>query len=90
VPEKYADVQIRWDNIGQMLDQIDEIKSSSEDGILLNFAYSDYRGLNIEDALDAIKEEVELLSEIAAADWDTDEAEEVIESHTAAFGATPG
>lgn len=90
MPPKYADVKIRWDNGIRMLLQLDEETASSEDGILLNHAYSDYRGLDFEDALEAINEEADLLSEIDAADWDTDEAEEVIEAYVEAFGPTAG
>lgn len=90
MPPKYADVEIRWDDGIRMLLQIDEETASSKDGILLNHAYSDYRGQDIEDAFEAISEEADLLSEIGAAGWDTDEAEEIIDAYAEAFGPTAG
>lgn len=90
MPEKYADVEIRWDEDIRLLLEIDEDTASSEDGILLNHAYSDYRGQDIEDAYEAVNEEADLLSEIAAAGWDTDEAAEVIDAYVEAFGPTAG
>lgn len=88
MPLKAVDVEIRWDEGIQELAQIGEETASSEDGILLNHAYCDYRGISLEDARDALREEADLLSELAAADWDTEEAEEVIRSYVEAFGPT--
>lgn len=90
MPLKDADVEIRWDDGIQALSQISEETASSEDGILINHAYIDYRGMSIEDAMDALREEADLLSELAEADWDTEEAEEVIESYMEALGPTAG
>lgn len=90
MPLKNVEVEIRWDDDIRALLQMDEEIAASEDGILLNHAYRDYRGISIQDALDALREEAELLSDLSASDWDTEEAEEIIESYMEAFGPTAG
>src|SRR5690554_3753744 len=88
MPLKDVDVEVRWEDRVRDLSQISEEEASSQDGLYINHVYNDYRGMTIEDAIEALQEEEDLLSELAAADWDTEEAEEVIESHMAAFGLT--
>lgn len=90
MPLRRANVQIRWDDDIRTLAQMDEATASSENGILLNQAYSDYRGMTVEDALEAIHEEADMLAEIASAGWDTEEAEEIVEIYREAFGPTAG
>lgn len=90
MPLKNVAVEIRWDEFIEELTQISEESASSVDGLVINHAYNDYRGMSAEDAHEALQEEAKLLSDLAAADWDTDEAEEIIESHIEAFGPTSG
>jgi hypothetical protein len=67
---------------------LEEDLASSEDGIMLNLAYADYRGVPVEDAIEGVQEEATLLSELAAADWDTEAAESLIEENMWAMGLT--
>lgn len=54
----------------------------------LNLEYADYRGVPIEEAIEGVEEEAQLLVDIAEADWDTEEAEAVIEESIEAMGLT--
>ncbi|MBN8945003.1 MAG: hypothetical protein J0H01_36210 [Rhizobiales bacterium] len=83
-----VDVVVRWDEGIRNLHPLEEELASSEDGILLNLAYCDYRGATREDAIEAIEEEADLLVELEAADWNTDAAEEAIEANIGAMGPT--
>ncbi|MER8598302.1 hypothetical protein NKH09_10400 [Mesorhizobium sp. M1339] len=67
---------------------MEEDQASSDDGIGLNLEYADYRGVPIEEAIEAVEEEAQLLVDIAEAGWDTDEAEAVVEENMEAMGLT--
>lgn len=81
-------VVVRWDEGIRNVCPLEEELASSEDGILLNLAYCDYRGATIEDATEAVNEEADLLAELKAADWNTEAAEEAIEVNMEAMGLT--
>lgn len=86
MPLRRAGVEVRWDAGIRSLLEMDEDQASSEDGIMLNHAYADYRGVPMDEAVEAVQEEAELLSDLAEADWNTDVSEDVIEAYMAAMG----
>lgn len=88
MPLPRADVELRWDEGIRHLREMEEEEAFSEDGIGLNLEYADYRGVSLDEAIACVEEEAQLLEEIGAAGWDTNEAEEVIEENVEAMGLT--
>lgn len=88
MPLRDAGVEIRWDDGIRTLRDLEEAQASSEDGIYLNHAYADYRGVPMNEAIECVEEEAQLLADLAKADWDTEEAEGIIEENMGAMGLT--
>lgn len=88
MPLRSAGVEIRWDEGIRELRSLDEEQASSEDGIYLNHAYTDYRGVPMDEAVECVEEEAQLLADLADAGWDTEKADEVVEENIGAMGLT--
>jgi hypothetical protein len=88
MPLRSAGVKIRWDEGIRELRSLDEAQASSEDGIDLNHAYADYRGVSLDEAAECVEEEAHLLADLADAGWDTEKAEEIVEENAGAMGLT--
>jgi hypothetical protein len=88
MPLRSAGVEVRWDEGIRLLREMGEDEASAEHGIALNHGYADYRNVPFDLAIEGMEEEAQLLLEIAAADWDTEGAEAVIEENMEAMGLT--
>lgn len=74
-----VDVVIRRTVDFSSLAALDEGRAGSEHGIALNLSYTDMRGWSLKDARLIVRQEQDLLDQLAAVDWTTSAASAIID-----------